>query len=80
VSPTSATGNTNTAVSASISGLAAGTTYYFRVSAINGVNPSNGSPRPHFPMLPLPFHYQLEPGQHSLHHTYQEGGHRILCR
>jgi sugar lactone lactonase YvrE len=43
VSPTSATGNINTPVSAAITGLTAGTVYYFRVSATNAAGTANGS-------------------------------------
>jgi hypothetical protein len=37
------TGNTNTNVSAGITGLTAGTTYHFRVKAVNSVGTTNGS-------------------------------------
>ena len=43
VTPTSVTGNTNTPISAAITGLTAGTTYYFRVSATNSAGTTNGS-------------------------------------
>jgi hypothetical protein len=43
LSPTSVTGNTNTPISALITGLSPSTTYYFRVSATNATGTTNGS-------------------------------------
>jgi hypothetical protein len=43
VTPTSVSGNTVTAVSANITGLSSGTTYYCRVSATNATGTSNGT-------------------------------------
>ena len=45
VTPSSASGNTVTAVSANITGLTAGTTYYYRVSATNPGGTTNGTSR-----------------------------------
>lgn len=42
-SPNSLTGNTNTSVSATITGLQANTTYHFRVKAVNSVGTTYGS-------------------------------------
>jgi outer membrane protein OmpA-like peptidoglycan-associated protein len=50
VSPTSATGAGDTSVSAAVTGLSAGTTYYYRVSATNSVGTTNGSTRSFTPL------------------------------
>lgn len=42
ISPTSATGSSDTAITGTIDGLSEGTTYYYQVIAVNGVGTVNG--------------------------------------
>lgn len=52
--PSPVTGNSNTNVSAAITGLTAGTTYHFRVKAVNSVSTTYGSDVTFTTLYPLP--------------------------